>query len=170
MSRPGQWVINTSPVCISDCPGFSTGLLFSLSDCCCLFVNSVCLSVCPSVFTGFSINYFFTRLSGFPTRLLSSLLTCDVCVPAALARAGQKMASDARASSHGKTEPLKTTVSVCQSVFQFLCLCVSMCALSLQSVCLSLSLSPTVCISKRAIRGVVRMYLPSTGTDHAYVF
>ncbi|CAI8042408.1 hypothetical protein GBAR_LOCUS23557, partial [Geodia barretti] len=63
---------------------------------------------------------------------------------AALARAGQKMASDARASSHGKTEPLKTTVSVCQSVFQFLCLCVSMCALSLQSVCLSLSLSPTV--------------------------
>jgi hypothetical protein len=31
---------------------------------------------------------------------------------AALARAGQKMVSDARASSHGKTEPLKTSMEV----------------------------------------------------------
>ena len=62
MCECGQRVINTSPVCISDCPGFSTGLLFSLSDCCCLFVNSVCLSVCPSVFTGFSINYFSDQI------------------------------------------------------------------------------------------------------------
>ena len=136
---------------------YQSCLLVFLPDCCSVCRIVFCLStLCVDQYVQVCLQDFrsIIRISWFSDQIVVQFVGLYfVCVPAALARAGQKMVSDARASSHGKTEPLKTTVSVCLSFFQFLCLCVSMCVLSFRlSFCLSLS--PTVCISKRAIRGV----------------
>ena len=55
---------------------------------------------------------------------------CVIPSHPALVRAGQKLVSDAKCSSHGKVEPVKNTVSV-KHPYTYVCVCLHVCVFNI---------------------------------------